>query len=92
MLLGALSREPSSLQHVPELGEIRDRVGRRLGKTRAAELESAAAALDLGSAVVYTLRQIDVARRDPDPRSPPSRGTCPSAAPAALSTLFRDRR
>ena len=44
-LLGALSREPSSLHHVPELGEIGDRVARKLGMTRAAELESAGAAL-----------------------------------------------
>ena len=38
MLLGALSREPSSSHHVPELEELRDRVSRALGKTRAAEL------------------------------------------------------
>ena len=68
-LLGALSREPSSLHHVPELGGLRDRVGRKLGMTRAAELESAGAALDLGSAAAYALRQIDVARRDPDQRA-----------------------
>ena len=67
MLLGALSREPSSLYHVPELGGLRDRVCRKLGTTRAAELEAAGAALDLGSAAAYALRQIDVARRDPDP-------------------------
>jgi len=68
-LLGALSSEPSSLHHVPELDEIRDRVRRKLGKTRAAELESAGAAFDLGAAAAYALRQIDVARRDPDPRA-----------------------
>ena len=31
MLLGALSREPSSFHHVPELGDLGDRVGRELG-------------------------------------------------------------
>ena len=68
-LLGALSREPSSMHHVPELGELADRVGRKLGKTRAAELEAAGATLDLGAAAAYARRQIDVARRDPDPRA-----------------------
>ena len=46
-----------------------DRVGRKLGMTRAAELESAGAALDLGAAAAYALRQIEVARRDPDQRA-----------------------
>jgi len=48
MLLGALSREPSSAHHVPELADIRDRVSRALGKTRAADLIAEGAALDLG--------------------------------------------
>ena len=69
MLLGALSREPSSFHHVPELGDLGDRVSRTLGKTRAAELTSAGAALDLGDAAVYARQQIDVARRDPSPRA-----------------------
>ncbi|MEX0665678.1 MAG: LuxR C-terminal-related transcriptional regulator [Acidimicrobiia bacterium] len=68
-LLGALSREPSSLHHVPELGELGDRVGRKLGATRAAELETVGAGFDLGAAAAYARRQIDVARRDPDPRA-----------------------
>jgi len=72
-LLGALSREPSSLQHVPELGEISDRVDRKLGETRAAELETAGVALDLGAAAAYARRQIDVARREPDPRASQAR-------------------
>ena len=33
MLLGALSREPSSFHHVPELGDLSDRVSRKLGTT-----------------------------------------------------------
>jgi predicted ATPase len=52
MLLGALSREPSSLHHVPELGEIGDRMGAKLGTGRAAELTAAGAALDLNGAAV----------------------------------------
>jgi predicted ATPase/class 3 adenylate cyclase/DNA-binding CsgD family transcriptional regulator len=69
MLLGALSREPSSVSHVPELLDVSDRVNRSLGKTRAAELLSQGATLDLGDAAVYARQQIDVARRDPTPRS-----------------------
>jgi predicted ATPase/class 3 adenylate cyclase/DNA-binding CsgD family transcriptional regulator len=66
-LVGALLREPSSLHHVPELADIGDRVGRTLGRTRAAELASTGAALDLGAAAAYARREIDVARRNPDP-------------------------
>jgi predicted ATPase/class 3 adenylate cyclase/DNA-binding CsgD family transcriptional regulator len=73
MLLGALSREPSSFHHVPELGDLGDRVSRALGKTRAAEIAAEGAALDLGDAAVYARRQIDVARRDPSPRARASR-------------------
>ncbi|MDQ1450042.1 MAG: hypothetical protein QOC79_3013, partial [Actinomycetota bacterium] len=69
MLLGALSREPSSAHHVPELADLGDRVNRALGKSRAAELMAAGAALDLGDAAVYARQQIDVARRDPAPRA-----------------------
>jgi hypothetical protein len=69
MLVGALSREPSSFHHVPELGDLGDRVSRELGKTRAEELMAEGAALDLGDAAVYARRQIDVARRDPTPQA-----------------------
>jgi DNA-binding CsgD family transcriptional regulator len=69
MLLGALSREPSSFHHVPELVELDERVTRALGRARADELRSAGAELDLGDAAVYARRQIDVARRDPAPRA-----------------------
>ena len=69
MLLGALSREPSSVHHVPELGELGDRVAAKLGAGRAAELTAAGAALDLNGAAVYARQQIDVARRDPNPRA-----------------------
>ena len=73
MLLGALSREPSSFHHVPELRDIGDRVSRTLGTKRAAELMSAGAALDLSDAAVYARQQIDAARRDPSPRARPAR-------------------
>jgi predicted ATPase/class 3 adenylate cyclase/DNA-binding CsgD family transcriptional regulator len=69
MLLGALSGEPSSVHHVPELGEIGVRIGAALGAGRAAELTAAGAALDLNGAAVYARQQIDVARRDPKPHT-----------------------
>ena len=53
----------------PSSADLGDRVSRKLGKTRAAELMSAGAALDLGDAAVYARQQIDVARRDPSPRT-----------------------
>ena len=68
MLLGALSREPSSFHHVPELGDLGDRISRELGKARAAELMAGGAALGLGDAAVYASQQIEAALRDPGPR------------------------
>jgi predicted ATPase/DNA-binding CsgD family transcriptional regulator len=68
MLLGALSNEPSSFNHVPELAELTDRVGRSLGDARAAELSAAGAALDLSDAAVYARQQLDAALRDPSPQ------------------------
>jgi predicted ATPase/DNA-binding CsgD family transcriptional regulator len=78
VLLGALSREESSLHHVPELGPLSGRVTQALGKTHADELASAGAALGLGDAAVYARQQIDVARRAPRPEVRPAR-------PAGLS-------
>jgi predicted ATPase/DNA-binding CsgD family transcriptional regulator len=69
MLIGALSREPSSFHHVPELGALGDRVGAKVGAGRATELTAAGTALDLNGAAVYARQQIDVARRDPTPRA-----------------------
>jgi predicted ATPase/class 3 adenylate cyclase/DNA-binding CsgD family transcriptional regulator len=69
MLLGALSREPSSFHHVPDLRDLSDRVSRKLGKTRTAELTAGGAALDLGDAAVYTRQQLNAALRDPSPRA-----------------------
>jgi predicted ATPase/DNA-binding CsgD family transcriptional regulator len=64
-LLGALTNEPSSLHHVPELAELGDRVRPALGARRTEELVATGAAMDLGDAAVYTRQQIEVARRDP---------------------------
>ena len=69
MLLGAMSREPSSFHHVPELAELGDRLTSRLGATKAGELLAVGAGLDLDAAAVYARRQIDAARRDPRPRT-----------------------
>jgi DNA-binding NarL/FixJ family response regulator len=73
MLLGALSREPSAVNHVPELGPLGVRVSDALGEQRAAELLAAGAALDLDGAAVYAAQQIDAARRDPGPQAHPAR-------------------
>ena len=72
MLLGALSREPSSFHHVPELTDLGDRVSRTLGTTRTAELTAAGAALDLSDAAVYAT---------PSRSRPPCRDPSPSGAP-----------
>ncbi len=73
ILLGALSREPSSMQHVPELDPLGDRVTARLGAARAAELIASGAGLDLNGASVYARQQLDVARRDPPRQAPETR-------------------
>ena len=87
MLLGALSREPSSFHHVPELADLGDRVTAKLGEMRAAELSSAGAALDLTDAAVYARQQTRRRAARPEPaaassaarRPEPARGR--SAAP-----------
>jgi len=81
MLLGALSRESSSLHHVPDLGDLGVRVSRTLGKTRATEMMSAGAALDLNDAAVYARQQIDSALRHPSPQA----GQARQARPGGLS-------
>jgi DNA-binding CsgD family transcriptional regulator len=69
MLVGALSREPSSLHHVPDLADLGARVSGKLGKMRAEELSSAGAGLDLADAAVYARQQLGAALRDPSPRT-----------------------
>ncbi|MCU1602619.1 MAG: cyclase [Frankiales bacterium] len=63
-LFGALSREPASFNHVPELPELGERLARRLGTTRAAQLRSSGAALDLKDAAVWTLDELTTARHE----------------------------
>ena len=67
VLLGALTNEPSSAHHVPELAELTHRVARDLGPKRREQLTADGVALDLGDAAMYARQQIDVARRDPAP-------------------------
>jgi predicted ATPase/class 3 adenylate cyclase/DNA-binding CsgD family transcriptional regulator len=78
MLLGALSREPSSFHHVPGLADLSDRVDTRLGSTRAAELHAAGSELDLNGAAAYARQQLEVARREP-------RSTAAQSRPGGLS-------
>jgi DNA-binding CsgD family transcriptional regulator/tetratricopeptide (TPR) repeat protein len=73
-LLAAMSREPSSFHHVPELRELDSRLTHTLGETRARELTTAGAALDLNESALYAREQIDVARRSP---ARPARHTPP---------------
>jgi DNA-binding CsgD family transcriptional regulator len=63
-LFGALSREPASFHHVPELTELGERLARRLGTERAAELRASGAALDLNDAAVWTLDELTAAGRE----------------------------
>jgi len=75
VILGALSREPTSFHHVPELRELGDRVRRTLGERRADVLTAEGADLDLGQAAVYAREQLDCARREASlPRSQPRPG------------------
>jgi predicted ATPase/class 3 adenylate cyclase/DNA-binding CsgD family transcriptional regulator len=72
-LIGALANEPSSAHHVPELAELAARVARELGPKRTEQLIAEGRALDLADAAVFARQQIEVARRDPTPRSHPER-------------------
>ncbi len=62
-LLGAISREPSSFHHVPELADLGDRLTAQLGEERSSQFTSAGAELDLNDAAVYAKEQIELARR-----------------------------
>ena len=63
-LLGASSRESSSLHHVPELVELGDRLSRAARRARSTELATAGAMLDLNDAAPYAREQIELARND----------------------------
>jgi len=77
-LLGALSRELAAFHHVPELAELGDRLGRRLGGERAAELSAAGAERDLNDTATWTLDELAVARQA-------QRREAAEARPAGLS-------
>ncbi len=66
-LLGAMSGQPGSFHHVPELTDVGDRLAVKLGKSRLDELTSDGAKLDLNAAADYARQQIGAARRDPMP-------------------------
>jgi predicted ATPase/DNA-binding CsgD family transcriptional regulator len=61
-LFGALEREPASFHHVPELADLGERLRRRLGPERSADLRSTGAALDLGEAAGWTRDELAAAR------------------------------
>ncbi|HVE18936.1 MAG TPA: LuxR C-terminal-related transcriptional regulator [Ilumatobacteraceae bacterium] len=62
-LLGAISGEPASFHHVPELVDLGDRLAAQLGEERSKELTSAGATLDLNDSAAYAREQIEIARR-----------------------------
>ncbi|HEX2785236.1 MAG TPA: LuxR C-terminal-related transcriptional regulator, partial [Ilumatobacteraceae bacterium] len=62
-LLGAISREPASFHHVPELVDLGERLTAQLGDEKSKQLASAGALLDLNEAASYAREQIELARR-----------------------------
>ena len=68
-LLGAMSRQESSFRHVPELADLEGRLATKLGVERTRELVGEGAAFGLDAAAMYAAHQIEVARRDPRPRT-----------------------
>ena len=62
-LLGAISREPASFHHVPELVDLGERLTAQLGEEKAKQFTSAGALLDLNDAAGYAREQIELARR-----------------------------
>ena len=63
-LHAAITREPASLHHVPELTELGERLDRQLGPERAKHCASAGRALDLNEAATYAREQIELAGRE----------------------------
>ncbi len=62
-LLGAISREPASFHHVPELADLGERLTSQLGDAKSKQLSAAGALLDLNDAASYAREQIELARR-----------------------------
>lgn len=67
-LVGAMSRQESSVRHVPELADLEGRLATKLKPERLHELLSAGEAFNLDDAAAYAREQLDAARRDPRPR------------------------
>ncbi|TCC02803.1 LuxR C-terminal-related transcriptional regulator [Kribbella soli] len=63
-LFAALSGEPAAFHHVPELAELGERLSRRLGTERSAELRSAGLAYDLNAAAAWTRDELTSALRE----------------------------
>jgi DNA-binding CsgD family transcriptional regulator len=68
-LLGAMSKQPASFHHVPELADLEGRIAPRLGGKQTQETIAAGALFSLDDAAAYALAQIQAARRDPKPRA-----------------------
>ncbi len=91
-LLGALAKEPGSGHHVPELAALGERITIELGPKRAEQLAAEGADLDLGDAAVYARQQIEVARRNPAPRTPQGRPGGLSRREVEVLRLLADGR
>lgn len=63
-LYGALSKEPDSFHHVPDLPALGERIERRLGAERAAALRLVGEKLDLNEAVAWTQEELASVHRE----------------------------
>jgi predicted ATPase/DNA-binding CsgD family transcriptional regulator len=61
-LLGAMANEPASLNHVPTLAELGERLDAQLGDEASARFGAVGGAMDLHDAAAYAVHQIDLAR------------------------------
>jgi predicted ATPase/DNA-binding CsgD family transcriptional regulator len=62
ILAGAVTRQPASLNHVPELADLIARLAATLGPDPFAELSAAGERLDLNDAAAYAREQIELTR------------------------------
>jgi len=65
-LYAAITREPASLHHVPNLIYLGDRLANKLTDAAFAACTSVGSTLDLNTAAVHTLAQIDLVRAELD--------------------------
>lgn len=61
-LFGALSQEPASFHHVPDLPDLGDRLTRRLGDDATAATMAVGGSLDLNDAAMWALKELAAAR------------------------------